>query len=210
MKLLIDGYNLLYAANITGRPGPGTSLFRSRLALLRQLSQRLDESERQTTTIVFDAQNAPPGLPRQTRFDSIEVLFAERRREADDLVIDLINASSHARSLTVVSSDHRIQRAAQRKGARTVDSRTWWDDRQRSRRDESQPTAKPFATLDASDLAVWLDEFAGTIDQLEQAYDRETEASPDAADLRPTRIENPFPPGYADDLLDELGSDSDE
>ncbi len=198
MKLLIDGYNLMYAANITGAPGQGTSLFRSRLALLRQLADRLTPRERAATTIVFDARQAPPGLPKHGRFESIEVLFADRRQQADDLLIQLIESSSHARHLTVVSSDHRIQRAARRKGATAVDSDQWWKTRRPASRSDPSDAGKPLPPLDANDLHTWLESFDGTIEELEQALRRERPRSP-----AETPLENPFPPGYAEDLLED-------
>lgn len=198
MKLLIDGYNLMYAANITGAPGQGTSLFRSRLALLRQLANRLTRGERAATTIVFDARQAPPGLPKQGRFESIEVLFADRRQQADDLMIELIDSSSHARDLTVVSSDHRIQRAARRKGATAVDSDQWWKRLRPASRSDSSDTAEPLPALDEHDLRTWLESCDGTMEELERALEDNRRAPPSQLPL-----ENPFPPGYAEDLLED-------
>jgi hypothetical protein len=62
--------------------------------------------------------------------------------------------------LLVVSSDHRVQRAARRRGAKFMDSDTWWAELRR-------PVNKP------------------------------------QTDDRPSIAGNPFPPGYASDLLEE-------
>ena len=223
MKILIDGYNLLYAANITGSPGRGTSLYRSRLALLRQLAERLTPAERAVTTIVFDAQNAPPGLPRQLAFDSIRVLFAHRRREADDLVIELVETCDHARELTVVSSDHRIQRAAKRKGAQAIDSDRWWRERRPRTSHREHAHEKPQRVLPDHEAQEWLEWYDGTIEELERELgyrpggDPEPPDAPEvnsrsaASDPSEARskeegpVENPFPPGYAEDVFDEEG-----
>lgn len=59
---LIDGYNLLHASGVFGMGGR-TPLEASREALLDWLGEVLSDAERQRTTIVFDAREAPPGLP---------------------------------------------------------------------------------------------------------------------------------------------------
>ncbi len=223
MKILIDGYNLLYAANITGSPGRGTSLSRARLALLRQLAERLTPAERAATTVVFDAQNAPPGLPRQLAFDSIRILFAHRRREADDLVIELVETCGHARELTVVSSDHRIQRAAKRKGARAVDSDRWWRDHGRQVHRPEDPGEEPRQVPIGHEAQEWLEWFDGTLEELERelgyrpgpyvdaSLPPDAHSGPTDSDRPETQskeegpIENPFPPGYAEDVFDEEG-----
>lgn len=132
MSLLIDGYNLMYAAGIFGQRGR-TSLEASRYALLRHLSERLDAGDYGSITVVFDAREAPPGLPRQVRFAQLQIHFADRGEEADDLLERLILADHAPRKLTVVSSDHRVQRAARRRRARALDSERWWTELHRPR-----------------------------------------------------------------------------
>ncbi len=122
--ILIDGYNLLHASGVFGSAGP-TSLHSSREALLDWLGQVLSDAERQRTTIVFDAREAPPGLPADAEKHGIRIQFAPRGREADDLIEQLIDAHHHPRSLLVVSSDHRLHRAANRRRAQAVDSDRW-------------------------------------------------------------------------------------
>ena len=109
-SILIDGYNLLHASGVFGTGGR-TSLESSREALLDWLGNTLGSPLRERTTIVFDARQAPPGLPRVQERHGLTVLFAPRASEADDLLEQLIREHSAPRSLTVVSSDHRIHRA---------------------------------------------------------------------------------------------------
>jgi predicted RNA-binding protein with PIN domain len=122
--VLIDGYNLLHASGVFGNVGR-TSLESSRQALLDWLGEVLSDAQRQRTTIVFDAREAPPGLPRSANKHGIQIHFAPRGREADDLLEELIRSHSSPRALTVVSSDHRLHRAARRRRATPVDSDTW-------------------------------------------------------------------------------------
>ena len=121
MGILIDGYNLLNATGVEGT-GAGTELERARRGLLQFLSRTLTADESSATTIVFDAQGAPPGLPIQESFQGITVLFSKGYAEADDLLEELIAADHVPRKLLVVSSDHRLQRAARRRKATPIDS----------------------------------------------------------------------------------------
>jgi predicted RNA-binding protein with PIN domain len=164
MALLIDGYNLLHATGIFGRGiGPGT-LERSRRALLNFLVAAIPEQELPRTTVVFDAKDAPPGLPRRAHHRGILVCFARSHDEADDLIEELIRKDSAPRRLTVVSSDHRLHRAARRRRATAVDSDVWYD---RIRRHASHPKAshdhdedqKPQAPLSPEDVERWLEAF---------------------------------------------------
>ena len=132
MSLVIDGYNLMYVAGILGRgTGPG-SLQRSRLALLNFLAASLDPRELPHTTVVFDSHDAPWGLPRSLQHRGITVRFAAQYEEADDLIEELIGTDSAPRRLVVVSSDHRIQRAARRRRAKAADSDVWYAELVRS------------------------------------------------------------------------------
>ncbi len=173
MPILIDGYNLLFAANIVAAaPGP-YEFAASRRALLRFLVAVLTEEERRQTTVVFDGRGAPPGLPPQDVFAEISVLFSAPGREADDLIEEILPRYSAPKTLTVVSSDHRVQRAARRRKAITIDSDVWcrqcWQRRQRQRRRQGQPQGPAWRSaaddegLSAPQVAEWLDEF-GEID----------------------------------------------
>jgi predicted RNA-binding protein with PIN domain len=157
--LLIDGYNLLHASGVFPAAGPPT-LERARLALLDALADALPPNNLATTTIVFDAAGAPPGLPREMAHRGLSVRFARRGGTADELLEDLIEAAADPRRLLVVSSDHGVQRAARRRGARYADSEIWWTELRRS------------------------------VD-MPQDDDRQSITG------------NPFPPGYARDLLEE-------
>lgn len=200
MALLIDGYNLLHVTGIFGRgTGPGT-FQRSREALLRFLAASLEPDERKNTTVVFDAAEAPPGLPRVVDWQEMTVRYAKGYPDADTLIEELIQSDSAPRSLLVVSSDHRIQRAGRRRRAQTVDSETWyadlWQRRMQTRDSQQKPSPeKPRGELSAAEVEYWINEFS----------------SDDSAPPQPTgkapppggQLENPFPPGFGEDLLDD-------
>ena len=159
MSLLVDGYNLIYAANIVG-PGIGPrGLERARQALLDTLAAALPDAERTRTVIVFDAASAPPGLPRQLTHQGMLVRFAAGYESADELLEELIVADSAPKRLTVVSSDHRVQRAARKRRAKAIDSDVWFAELQRQRNVSGPPRDTPAgdeprrtATLSAEEI----------------------------------------------------------
>ena len=131
MSIIIDGYNLLSCAGIVADAQGPYTLEKSRQALLRFLERVLRTEERSSTTVVFDAKRAPPGLPRSFTWNEIQVLFAPPGQEADTVIAELISQSTSPRQLMVVSSDHAIQRAARRRRAKFADSDRWFRDRLR-------------------------------------------------------------------------------
>lgn len=198
MSLLIDGYNLLHATGIVGRRG---GLQASREALLRFLAAAVEPAERPRTTVVFDAVEAPPGLPRTVSFEHMTVRYASDYPDADALLEELIAANHVPRQLLVVSSDHRVQRAAQRRRARFVDSDVWFAEAVRRRRRIAAPAKptviRPSGKLSADETAYWLAEFDADVSS--PAAER-SQKSPHAGSAED--IVNPFPPGYAEDLFD--------
>jgi predicted RNA-binding protein with PIN domain len=159
--LLIDGYNLLHASGVFPAAGPPT-LERAREALLDHLASLLDAKQIARTTIVFDAAYAPPGLPHELTHQRLAVRFSRRGRSADELLEDLIAAEPDPRHLLVISSDHRVQRAARQKGAKFADSETWHAELVRAAKPaasdrptekETADLANPFPPGYASDLA---------------------------------------------------------
>lgn len=195
MALLIDGYNLLHATDLFGRGrGPG-GFERSRMALLNFLAESLDEAQVARTTVVFDAAHAPPGLPRKYVYRDLTVWFASNYDDADALIEELIQADCAPRKLTVVSSDHRLQRAAGRRKATAVDSDRWYAEtvslRKLRGQGKGQPDAdgaKPQPPGTAAEVQRWMREFG---------------LSEDAAPQELPPAESIFPPGYADDVDDD-------
>ncbi len=226
MSLLIDGYNLISAVGIVGRGvGPG-GLERARLALLNFLADSLEPDEVGRTTVVFDAKTAPPGLPRILDHRGLTVRFASCYPDADSLIEELIDVESAPRNLTVVSSDHRIQRAARRRRAIPVDSDIWYQsvlNNRRLRQDtkrSKKAEAKPPAPLLSEDVDYWIRQFGGesVLEQFlaDELGGAEKRPKPTAGgdDLRKPRdpnssAHNPFPPGYGEDLEKpgDLGGD---
>ncbi len=230
MPLIIDGYNLLNAAGILPRGvGPAT-LERARLALLNFLAESLQADELAQTVVVFDAAEPPAGARRELVHRGLEVRFAARGQDADTLIERLIRLHSAPRRLTVVSSDHRLQRAARRRRAAAVDSDVWYAEivRQRELRRQSRQAApeRPPVPLLAEDVDYWVRRFGGDAALAEwvarcraeedsaarpapaEGAEPETPSAPEPlssdkpSPAEAAGLDQVFPPDYADDLIE--------
>ena len=181
--------------------------------------------DRGKTIVVFDGKEAPRGLDRVAGFAGITVMFSRPGTEADDLIEELILADSAPRSLLVVSSDHRIQRAAARRQAKSIDSDVWYRQQRPkfaiSDGPDIDPGAEMSSSLSESDVAGWLKEFGPVeVDEIQRELEADTprrnhptrerdqvneprEDTDEEADQEklPENF-NPFPDGYGEDLLE--------
>lgn len=247
MLLLIDGYNLLHVTDLLGADELAGTLRGSREALVGFLAGRLTEKERRATVIVFDAAEAPPGLPDRVDHAGIAIRFARGYPDADSMIEALLDDVHGAKQLTVVSGDRRVQRAARSSGARWADSATWFAELCRRPIETREYRAEKPASS-AGTNQQWVEEFSepSALEAIEREAaeaplparrpavqatpDGTTPAKPfDASKPKPAKkkrrrpplsessakaddkfgqgVFDPFPPGYADDLL---GSDSSE
>jgi predicted RNA-binding protein with PIN domain len=161
MLYLIDGYNLLYQSVLQGRVG-SAGLQKARLALLGRLRGVFGADAAQIT-VVFDAANAPRGAVEIQHYHGIEVRFAIHQEQADDLIELLIRQSAAPRQLTVVSDDHRLQKAAQRRGCQALGCAAFLDWLERPRRPTKTPAADPSIKpeeISREETQHWLREFA--------------------------------------------------
>ncbi len=208
MPLLIDGYNLLHATGIVGRGlGPG-SLERSRRALLNFLCESIDPRHLPRTTIVFDSKDAPPGLPDQEKHGPMTVLYSRDFEDADAQIEFLIKADTAPRRLLVVSSDHRLQRAAARRRAQFIDSDVWYAQLIEQRRHHGEPKIsaplKPPAPLSESEVEYWLAKFTTGEPPTDEENNPSGQHEPHHyGGKQDETIYNPFPPGYAEEIGDE-------
>ncbi|MBL8828365.1 MAG: NYN domain-containing protein [Planctomycetaceae bacterium] len=190
MPLLIDGYNLMHAAGIIGSGPARTSLERSRIALLKFIAEQVDIVAERQVTVVFDAAGAPPGLPPRLAYRGLDVQFAKGYADADELLEVLIRADTSPRQLTVVSSDHRVQRAAKRRRCLALDSDVWYEQVRQAhharQRAESEPSPVDEKSIDPG-VAYWLEQFVES-----------------SADEKPSEVASPFPDDYLQDVADEF------
>lgn len=171
MRLLIDGYNLLFQSQEAGRAREPGWLEKARERLLQLLERQLPESELAATQIVFDASRRSQHTQDEIRSSGMVVTYAVDDAEADDLLERLIRQHSHAKQLTVVSSDHRIQRCAKARRATALDAEDFLDrleranarpqqrlvERSRTAEHETQHSPKPTE----SEIRFWMEQFFG-------------------------------------------------
>ena len=125
LYLVIDGYNLMHAAGL-GRSeyGPG-ELERNRNRLLNQTAAVLDEQIAADALVVFDAHLAVPRdsdhVPPLAR-SPLAVRFSREGRDADAEIELILETHSSPRQILIVSSDHRLHKAAARRKATCIDS----------------------------------------------------------------------------------------
>ncbi len=125
MKILIDGYNLLHASGVFGGERGVRGFEASRRALLDEIARLLGDAAN-TATVIFDAADAPPGLPDRSVHEGVAVRFARGYDSADALIEELIEEHHSPTALTVVSSDNRVMVAARRRRAKAVGSDGWF------------------------------------------------------------------------------------
>ncbi|MGL4514292.1 MAG: NYN domain-containing protein [Lacipirellulaceae bacterium] len=196
MRLLIDGYNLLHASDLFGSGSLAGTLRGSREALLEFLSTRLDERERRTTVIVFDAAEAPLHLPDSYSQEGIAVRFARGYPSADALLEEVLAEAKGTRNLTVVSGDRRVQRAARSRGATPVDSEPWFRELAARRPLAETPLPKP--TGEPLDNAHWVRAFSDAELDAEVARAASPPPPPDASLAPPASAAvEPAPPKRA-------------
>lgn len=211
MRLLIDGYNLLHVTDLFGSGKTAGTLQGSRDALLAYLASALSAGERRETTIVFDAAGAPPGLPKTVHHDHLTVRYAREYADADALLEEIIERHRAPRGLVVVSGDHRVQRAARSRGAKYVDSDVWYRElgARHARRSGQNHQAKP---RPGGSVDYWVQQFADDeVANLEaelraiespKLKPKTSKRTPHAPPTAEGTFENPFPPGYGEDLLE--------
>lgn len=128
IRLLIDGYNLMFQSVVSKQSLQGTDALRSaRQQMLEQLSQIIEPEDLRHTLIVFDAKDAPKGLPERANYLGITIVFARDWESADEWMQQEIRRHPTPKKLTVVSSDHSIHQKAKARKARIVDSEPWFE-----------------------------------------------------------------------------------
>lgn len=169
IRLLIDGYNLLFQSEWVGRGRAQGWLPRSRERLLKALADQLDGEDQSRTTVVFDAAKFGE-TPADFNFNHIDVRFAKEHDEADDLLELLIRQAPQPKLLNVVSSDLRIRRCATARRAHSIDSENFLRQVEAGRvgllfkssgfkeADSPEPET-PEKELGTNDVDFWLREF---------------------------------------------------
>ena len=152
--------------------GPGQfEAWRNRF--LQYLSKNLTSREHERTTVVFDAPAGGRNTLNPVVSHGLQVIYAQTEMDADDVLEELIAKHSAPRQILLVSSDHRLQKAARRRRGKFIDSEDFATRlEQRDQREDDKPADGPprqkfTGLLSKSETSAWLD-FFGEIPEAEQ------------------------------------------
>lgn len=111
MSLILDAYNVLHCTHVLP--------MRYASINTRQLAAMLDRCnfDRGRMIIVCDGRPKPDELDPRIDVGRVEIIHSGAATDADSVIEKLIEEETGPRDLTVVSNDHRIQRAARRRRA---------------------------------------------------------------------------------------------
>lgn len=173
MPLIIDTYNLLHVTGILPPEIAGIDV----PGLIRLLHQSRYRHER--VDLVCDGSpraDVPPG-----KVGGVHIRYAGPGKEADELIARMIQQSSSPRRLTVVSSDHAVQRAARVRKCRVLTSqdllRQLALDAERPDREPDPSSATedtPIGGLSDGQVDQWLQEFGVDPETIERESRPET------------------------------------
>ena len=158
MTLIIDGYNLLHASGVFGDERGPRGFEKSRLALLDMLVDLLGANT-VNTLVVFDAAQAPDGLPARLTHGGIRVWFAREYPDADSLIEELVEDDNAPARLVVVSGDRRLQAAARRRRATAISSDDWLATMREERRQRRRPPDTKPPEPGPDDVDRWMRDF---------------------------------------------------
>lgn len=71
--------------------------------------------------VVADGSPKPLGTSASPHLRA-ELIYSGKGRSADDVILEQVNASSAPRRVTVVTSDHALQKAVKRRGVKVIES----------------------------------------------------------------------------------------
>lgn len=124
--LIIDGYNLMHAMGLAKRRYADGELERCRQRMQRQLAEVLDEEALAKATVVYDAFESVSDDHRTFRDRGMKIQFAPKGKCADSEIEEILRTHSVPKRVLVVSSDHRLHKAANARKASVIDSEDFW------------------------------------------------------------------------------------
>lgn len=126
LYLLIDGYNLMHADGLGSRRKGKSQSERNRAEFLKRLLRKLNPELHADTVIVFDG-TVDARLLVPSLSSGIAIRFAGPQSDADTEIEKLLATHSSPKQVLIVSSDHRLHKAAARRRATAIDSDVFWE-----------------------------------------------------------------------------------
>lgn len=167
MRTLIDGYNVMHAKGLMNRDFGPDGLRQARHKFLVELAAALGPVESALTTVVFDAADPPVDRSDRQKVKGIVAIFAVGDEDADARIEAMIAAHSDPKKLTVVSSDLRIRKAAQRRKSKVLTSDVFLANLTERRHTRPAPPPPPErgASQSTAEAAHWLSVFSNVAEE---------------------------------------------
>lgn len=152
MPLLIDGHNLINALPDIDLDDPHDE------AKLVEKLKSYCARKRTKATVVFDG-GLPGGQSRDLSNSQVTVIFAaSRRTNADRIIRERLRKASNPKTITVISSDHEVIAAAERRRASAVRSEDFVEQLTPAVTlpDDEEDHARDDVAMSADEMAEWL------------------------------------------------------
>lgn len=120
MRLLIDGYNLLFARGRSTRSQRLVSVSAARKALL-DLLVRYKAATGHSVAVFFDGTPHQFGFRRRERVGGVDIIFSYPDTTADEALMNHLEVAQPRTDVQVVTSDNSLKRFAKRMGAKVMD-----------------------------------------------------------------------------------------
>jgi len=137
VPVIIDGYNVIYAIDAVRPHGSPKSSSAERVKFLGLLGHYAGIS-RQDITVVFDG---GPGRDPPKSPPGVQLVFSGHS-SADSRIKEMVEKSSFARELTVISSDREIRTFVKRCGAKSVSAKAFARELKKTLREKFQMEEK--------------------------------------------------------------------
>ena len=168
MPLIIDGYNVIYAIDGLRPHGSPKSSTAEREKFLNLLGQYARISRRDIT-VVFDGGGGrhPPKAPPHIR------LIFSGYGTADSCIKEMVENSSFARDLSVVSSDREIRTFVRHCGAKSVSAKAFVTEMREAfrKKSEAEKSGEPrdrIVGASEGSADYWLDYFGMDTDEVKR------------------------------------------
>ncbi|MHB2155442.1 NYN domain-containing protein [Calditrichota bacterium GD2] len=152
---LIDGYNLGHKIPLVVKNLEAKDFERAIQLIVQTVQQRINTRQNRVI-IVFDGRKGVFAHPMVAT--TIEIKFARKPQEADDVIRNFLRQAPDASSITVISSDREILNTAKDLGAKSLTSEQFYKSRKHlSKSENDEFNEKP--DVKDIDIDYWLEQF---------------------------------------------------
>ncbi len=167
MQILIDGYNLIFAAS---RRMGGFDISETEAARDKMLGllARYKTVRSGRFLVFFDGGQESAHLPRRQFVRGMDVLFSDPGSDADSDIKNTVSHADNPRDTRVVSSDVAIQRFVKRYGAEVTESAAFLDEVSEALAESALPADEPIEKYEGpskDEVDYWMNVFGEPEDE---------------------------------------------